>query len=786
VLLFAALRAGDAVAQESPTRRLCARCDALVAERELPAKEESAPHVVYARCAQPFFTCWTFPTNPTASQQIGVAIDEIAAKLAAELLLAAQEEALAAKAAVIGADHVAKAAARLVPCSIEPDGDVVYYPEHPPAARLRAYSADLDAYDRSLKAVVALRTAAAGEELAAALSLDLDEAAVGAAADALAREGLLLHRLAGTIARKQYAPSVCAGNFRAAADLLKQKRAPPSADPRSDPAASVVEAPAPFFDDLKERSGITWRHRSAKWYDRFLREKSHQPIEADGGVTAEDLDDDGWPDLLFVGGGGISFWRNRGDGTFEDRTAGSGLAVPGEGRMALVVDLDNDGRREIFVTYARDPVRLFRRRDDGTWEDVSAASGLQRPGDIAQPAVAFDADRDGLLDLYVGNNGDWWNGVSPASANASRNGQRNRLFRNVGGLRFEELPDSCGARDPGWCLAVGSADADGDGDFDLFLANDFGPDELLLNRGDLTFESAGRRTRFDDDGHGMNVAFADLNGDDLPDVYVSNIFTIDSGAKLAREWNRLFLSCGRGGSLSYKRSQDDLFRTQDTGWAWGALFFDADLDGDDDLYCVNGLTGYVIYPYTREVPGRPGTSYPTVYDREPHAFWLNESGRLVDASRASGALLADVNSRGLALLDFDLDGDLDLAVSNYHERPRVLRNDVANRGGRHWLSVRLVGDPAKRSSRDAIGARLLATVAGGLRVWRVVTAGEGFLSSSTLDVELGLGEAERADLEIRWPGGGVQRCAGVAADQFVTITQGVEQPAKRTRPPAPK
>ncbi len=771
-VVLAALIASPARAQDAtPARRLAARCAEIVAELEVQSGERYLPYVVYNRCAQCFFACWAFPLNATSAQQARAAADEVAARFAGELLRKSQELAAAAGASAILPDHVVSASAELLPCEIDADGSATFFPALAPAERVWIYSADLAAYETTLKGFGALKTAAGEAELEAELRRELAEAALRAAAATLARHGILVHRMAGELARKQFAPFVSAAHFRRAAELVATRRTQ-----RPEPATPAV-ARATFFADLQEASGITFRHRGTAWYDRFAREKAVQPVEADGGVAAEDVDVDGWPDLLFLGAGGISFWRNRGDGTFEDRTASSGLAVPGEARMALVVDLDNDGRREVFATYARDPVRLFRRRDDGSYEDVSAASGLQRPGDIAQPACAFDADGDGLLDLYVGNNGDYWNGVSPSSARGARNGQKNRLFRNVGGLRFEDVTEQSGAGDPGWCLAVASADADGDGDADLFLANDFGPDELLLNRGGLTFESAGARARFDDDGHGMNVAFADLNGDDRPDVFVSNIYTIDHGKKAPREWNRLLLSSGEG-AAAYRPAQEELFRAQDTGWSWAALFFDAENDGDDDLYCVNGLTGYVIYPYTRDVPGNPSLTYVTPYDREPNCFWLNEGGRFVDASTESGATLCDVNSRGLALLDFDLDGDLDLAVSTYHARPRLLRNDLAGRGGNHWLVVRLIGDPARGSSRDAVGARVLAT-GPGLRVWRLVTAGEGFLGSSTLDVEIGLGAATEADLEIRWPSGEVQKLCRVAADGHLTVRQGEPEPVRR-------
>ncbi len=196
-------------------------------------------------------------------------------------------------------------------------------------------------------------------------------------------------------------------------------------------------------------------------------------------------------------------------------------------------------------------------------------------------------------------------------------------------------------------------------------------------------------------------------------------------------------------------------------------------DGDDDLYVVNGNNAYFTFFQERMHPDRADQYYPRNHDRESNLLFRNEAGRFLHVDSGSGTEIDDTNSRGLALLDMDRDGDLDLAVSTFHSRPRLLRNDAASGEG-HWLVVELAGDPEQGTSRDAIGARVIARSDDGLYVWRSVQGGEGYLSMSTLPLEFGLGGATRVDLEIVWPGRRRQEIRGVRGDRAIRIVQGRE------------
>jgi hypothetical protein len=377
-----------------------------------------------------------------------------------------------------------------------------------------------------------------------------------------------------------------------------------------------------------------------------------------------------------------------------------------------------------------------------------------------------------LLDLYVGNFGNYLAGESPWSPTDSTNGMPNRLYRNRGGLRFEDVSAAAGIGNTGWAQALSHLDFDRDGDQDIYIANDFGRNELLVNDGEGAFEAGGKATGSDDAFHGMNVAFADLNEDAFADIFVTNIWFWNSLSRMVTETNTLLLSDPQAdGSLAYRRSDDPSIAEHDTGWSWAGLFFDQENDGDDDLYFVNGFTDYLTFIQHRPHPERPDQLYPIHNARDPNRFFRNEAGLPSVLVPDSGAELPDVNSRSVALLDYDRDGDLDVAVSTFHSEARLFRNDGVPEAN-HFLAVELVGDPARGSSRDAIGAQLIARGEDGLYVWRMVNGGEGYLGMSALPLHLGLGATETVDLEILWPGGERQVVEGVTADRFVRIRQG--------------
>ncbi|HVS12361.1 MAG TPA: CRTAC1 family protein [Thermoanaerobaculia bacterium] len=666
--------------------------------------------------------------------------------------------------------HVRAVTDRLLPRSSERWSTVEYFPAATPTP-LETW--DLQALLDTGLAWGALGALAETDVAAAPRPLLLDEDAARSLAEAINAYALLVFRLGGEHARAELATHLRTDHLRDAGKTIAE-RAAGASSPIGDPPAAPPRGS--HFTDVTTGAGIDFRHTTSDWLARFRRYGPIAPTFSGGGVAARDVDGDGLPDLVLCGGRGCVLYRNQGDGRFADRTAESGVRIDGEARMPVLADFDNDGDPDLFVTYARDSNRLLLNGGKGVFRDVTALAGLEQEGDISGPAVAVDVDNDGLLDLYVGNFGDYLAGASAWISQDAKNAQANRLYRNLGtgedGVpRFEEIGERAGVADVGWAQAVGHADIDRDGDQDLYVANDFGRNQLFRNRGDGTFEAAGEATGADDPHHGMNVAFADLNRDGYPDLFVTNIWFWAAASRQVTETNSLLLSQDDGDAgVRYHRVEEGPLVTEDSGWAWAALFFDLENDGDDDLLLVNGFTDYLTFVQYREHPERPDELYPINNGRDPNMLFVKDSGTLPDRLvKDSGIEIPGINSRALALLDYDLDGDLDAVITTFHESARLFRNDA---GGGNWLAVELVGDPERKVNRDAIGAVLVARAADGWSAWRQVSGGEGYLGMSDLVVALGLGGREAVELEITWPGGATQTVPDVAANQRIRVRQG--------------
>src|SRR6185436_3305305 len=303
---------------------------------------------------------------------------------------------------------------------------------------------------------------------------------------------------------------------------------------------------------------------------------------------------------------------------------------------------------------------------------------------------------------------------------------------------FEEVPNS-GVENNGWAQSVGHLDFDGDGREDLICGNDFGTNAWYRNLGNGRFEDVSSKIGTDKPSYTMNVGIADLNRDRRPDVYISNIVTMDKDekyvlpdtktrmkfnpAKMANmrvvEANDMWVSTANG---AYEQSKSVGRGMQSTGWAWDADFFDYDNDGDDDLYVVNGMNEYAVYssvnPYLTDPSGKPSNAILPVAEKEVPVFFVNTNGRLEEETVKSGADPAG-NARSVAYFDADADGDLDMVVNNFNTPAIVYRNN-AEKSGNHWLKLRLVGDPAKGVTRDAIGAQIFVDTKSEKGMWREV------------------------------------------------------------------
>jgi len=532
-----------------------------------------------------------------------------------------------------------------------------------------------------------------------------------------------------------------------------------------------AKAVVTFAEVSPRASGISWVHNNAHSPERFL------PETVGAGVAFFDYDNDGWMDIYLVNSGAADFYapsaplknalyRNNRDGTFTDVTERAG--VPG-GRFGMGVaagDYDGDGHADLFVTNYG-PDILYRNRGDGTFADVTQKAGVAADG-WSTCAVWFDYDADGRLDLFVSSFVHFDKSQHRLCVDKTMTQnyyciprvfkpRPSRLFRNRGDGTFADVSAESGiAASPGKSFGAVATDVNNDGLSDLFVANDTMPNFLFVNRGRGKFEEAGLEAgvAYGEAGtprSGMGVDAGDFDGDGWQDLFVANI---------DQEFFSLY------------HNQKDLTFTDEPGEiapatqllsGWGLKFFDYDNDGDPDLLLANGHPDDMVESKSARVKYR-----------EPLLLFENTGRAYRNVSAQAGAVFAkNFSARGLAVGDYDNDGDLDVIVSNNGGAPLLLRNEGGSRG--HWLGLQLV---ATKSNPAAVGAHI-TWQAGGVRRSRLKTGGGSYLASHDPREILGLGAATKIDaLEIRWPSGAVDKLSNLPAGAYLRVVegQGVKRP----------
>jgi hypothetical protein len=386
--------------------------------------------------------------------------------------------------------------------------------------------------------------------------------------------------------------------------------------------------PGDLFPDRASQQGLRF---TATEDPRFLPPSTalrYQVIRhAIGGATAGDIDGDGWDDVVLTGGEALAVFLNQQDGSFRPATQEVGLAGILHANATLLVDFDGDDDQDLYVGRFYGPNLLFRNEGRGTFVDVTAGSGLAED-DMTAVLACADFNGDGNLDLYVGRFLDARSAV-PDTMLYSRNGAPNRLYLGGGDLTFRDVSAASGADDAGLTLGVGAADFDGDGDQDLYLSNDYGRNVLYENQGDATFVDASLERGALGVSAGMSVAWGDVDGDQLLDLYVSSIRSnqrwfsedvnirryllnivqserrerlqelfLDLRKHMGQAWDRVGYESLKGNLLlrqaSPGRFEDvgEAAGAQPAGWFWSSGLFDVDLDGDLDVFAVDGwVTG---------------------------------------------------------------------------------------------------------------------------------------------------------------------------------------------------
>ncbi|MDH4046535.1 MAG: FG-GAP-like repeat-containing protein [Gammaproteobacteria bacterium] len=549
-------------------------------------------------------------------------------------------------------------------------------------------------------------------------------------------------------------------------------------------------------------------------------------------VAVADVDNDGLLDVfltyplkeqskraaLFLNNGNLTFRRHAMPSLDEFTSDPASHGLPSG---ALFLDYDNDGDQDLFLQAGYGNSRLLQNRvaEDGQllFVDTGDTSGI-RPYTVSLAANAIDVNRDGLLDILVGNSLDpflaeyeqetrlnvfrlpapQYEGdrrmfnIMHRTWHDAANGGENRLYLNRG-TAFELADnDDWGLEGKRWTIAIGASDLNDDGYTDLYLANDFGPDQLYLNEGGRRFAEVrghlvGQPGR--DTYKGMNASIADVDGNGYPDIYVSNVHHV-----LQPEGSLLWLNDGTLGTRGADALRDratSLNALNEHRFGWGGAVGDLDRDGRIDILQANGM---VDDSYDEQYEGCPDYWYwndkialtaPSVHgfaDRwadlrgrcifpnELNRVYLNRGSNFVDVAADVGWDEGGV-SRGIALADFDNDGDLDALVTHQFEAASLFRNDSENRT---WLGLDLQGN-ARECNRDAVGTRAwlrFPKESGMSNQYREVTSANGFSAQGDSRLLFGLGSyTGPMEIEVAWCGMQRARFPDLAMNRYHKLTQ---------------
>jgi hypothetical protein len=545
------------------------------------------------------------------------------------------------------------------------------------------------------------------------------------------------------------------------------------------------EYPRVKFINVSAEAGIKFRH--------FHGKRSTQlPEDMGSGAAWGDYDRDGWIDLYVVNEAGPLtmsseeikkspahnvLYRNQGDGSFKDVTARAGVGYRGCGQAAAWGDYNNDGFLDLIVTnYGRNI--LYRNRGDGTFEEASESAGIGIQKGFWAGASWGDYNRDGNLDLYICGYVKYRydptdkrtetrqdNSYMPASLNPSTyEPERNLLYCNNGDGTFREVALVAGVDNiAGRSLSASWCDFDDDGWIDLYVANDISDNVMYLNKGDGTFKDISQKAWVADYRGAMGLAVADWDGDEDMDLFVTHWIAQENALYNNGHGNLKNTGMPGDANIQFTDMADNMGLGQIAldYIGWGTAFLDYNNDRQPDLFVVNGSTFQQYEDPTLLIPMRM------------LLFW-NKSKKegFFEVGSVSGEVFQQrFVGRGLAIGDYDNDGDPDAFVVVNGGVAMLLRNDGGN--DNHWLKVRLAG---RSSNRYGLGTKLKAFINGRAQI-REVGAGSSYYSQNAVGEELfGLSNNNRVDsLTITWPSGKMQLLTDVATNQTILIIEGQDK-----------
>ena len=531
------------------------------------------------------------------------------------------------------------------------------------------------------------------------------------------------------------------------------------------PFSLPTSAPGFQLADVTAQAGIHFQHNSGAYGGKLL------PETLGSGCAFLDYDADGWPDILLVNSmdwpghkrqrSTLKLYRNNRNGTFTDVTKAAGLDIEMYGMGVAVADYDNDGFPDIFISCVGQS-RLFHNTGKGAFVDVTQKAGLLSKQGFSTSALWFDYDRDGLLDLFVCNYVRWAAGHDVFCSLDGKNksyctpeayrGDTCWLFHNRGDGTFEDVTSTSGIFDTSSkSLGVAMLDFDQDGWPDLLVANDTQPNKLYRNLRNGKFKDVAVEMglAFSDEGKaraGMGVDCADFDNSGQPGIIITNF---------DNEMLGLYRSNGK--SFDDVAMQAGLGSASRNTLGFGCVFFDADLDGRLDLAVANGHIDDTV----RNIRGNVG------YAQAPQLFLNQSDSKFLEvAAQLGGGFAQSKVGRGLAVADFDRDGDLDLLLTTNNGPAYLYRNDQL--AGNRCIRLHLVGT---KSNRDAIGATVRLHCNGQIQS-RLVRSGSSYLSQSELPVTFGIGKQDQIEkITIDWPSGKTEEYPKLKAGKAYQLTE---------------